>query len=118
MKNYYEYTVYDLETNKLIVEGSSTQCADALGISRSAFYTLVFQNKDAKKPKYRINIQGTKRKYSNTKSYVVYDNLRNVLAKGSASECADALGMSVHTFYSTVTRSKKGQNKRYIIESE
>ena len=116
MKNLYVYTIYDLETNKLIVEGSSNQCADALGISRCAFYTLVFQNQDAKSPRYKIDIKGEKRKYSKSKGYIVYDNLRNVLAKGSASECAEVLGMSVHTFYSTVTRSKKGQNRRYIIE--
>lgn len=118
MKNHYAYTIYDFGTNELIVEGSSNQCADALGISRGAFYSLVHQNQDAKSPRYKIDIKGEKRKYPKSKGYIVYDNLRNVLAKGSASECAEALGMSLHTFYSTVTRVKKGQNRRYIIENK
>lgn len=48
--NYYE--VY--EEDKLLCSGNADSCSQKLGITRNAFYSLVFQNKDAKVPKYRI----------------------------------------------------------------
>lgn len=42
----------------------------------------------------------------------------SVIACGSSRECAKAMGMSINSFYSTVTRSCNGENRRYSIDIE
>lgn len=114
--NYYE--VY--EEDRLVCKGNSDACSQKLGISRNAFYTLVFQNKDAKTPKYRIFEQKSKRaKNKRSNYYTVYlKKSQKIVASGNASECAMALNCSVHSFYSMVTRVRNGQNEKYEIEVE
>lgn len=114
--NYYE--VY--ENDKLLCSGNSVACSQEMGISRSAFYTLVFQNKDAKMPRYRIIERKSKRaKNKRSNCYKVYlKGSEQVIAAGSAVSCAAILNCSVHSFYSMVTRVRNGQNGKYEIEVE
>lgn len=114
--NYYE--VY--EKNKLLCSGSADACSHQLGISRNAFYTLVFQNKDAKTPRYRIVENKSKReKNKRSNYYTVYlKGSEQVIAAGNAASCATILNCSIHSFYSMVTRVRNGQNEKYEIEVE
>lgn len=114
--NYYE--VY--ETDRLLCSGSADNCSRELGISRSAFYTLVFQNKDAKVPKYRILEKKSKREKNKRSSYytVYLKKSQEVIATGDAASCAATLNRSMHSFYSLVTRVRNGQNEKYEIEVE
>lgn len=50
------------------------------------------------------------------KLYTIYKkNSDELLAFGSAKECADRLGMKIDSFYSAVTRARKGQREKYNI---
>ena len=56
----------------------------------------------------------------NTRSFVVYtvwdnktDNL--IICDGLAKECANAMGMTVSSFYSTLSHLKSGKIKRWTI---
>lgn len=112
------YEVY--EGDRLLCSGTSDICSQELGISRNAFYTLVFQNRDAKIPKYRI-VEKKRKRAKNKRSnyYTVYlKKSQEIVASGNALVCAKALKCSVHSFYSMVTRVRNGQNEKYEIEIE
>lgn len=48
--------------------------------------------------------------------YVVYDKKSDsILVTGYAEECARSLGMTLHSFYSLVSRVKKGTNNKYEV---
>lgn len=49
--------------------------------------------------------------------YTIYDkNDFPIIVDGKAQECADLLGISLASFYSTVSRAKKGLlRRRYIL---
>lgn len=49
----------------------------------------------------------------------VYDNRTDelVILDGTAEQCARAMGVTVGSFYSAVTRAKTGKIKRWHIES-
>ena len=51
--------------------------------------------------------------------YTVYDNRTDelVILDGTAEQCARAMGTSVGSFYSAVTRARTGKVKRWNIES-
>lgn len=114
--NYYE--VYTIKDKNLLAEGSAENCAIALGITRSAFYTLVFQNKDAREPKYNILVK--KKNKPNrvmTNKYTVYLRAtKEKIVEGNAEECAKKMERSLHSFYSLVTRVRNGQNQKYEID--
>ena len=49
--------------------------------------------------------------------YVIYDRkTEEVLASGYAKECAEQLNMTMHSFYSMVSRVKSGTNVKYEVE--
>lgn len=106
------------EKGKFICSGTATECSEKLRISRSAFYTLVYQNTDAKKPKYSIvktNCSRGKNKASNYYT-VVKRETSEIVAAGNAEECAKQLNFSVHSFYSMVARVKNGINQKYEVQ--
>lgn len=116
--NFYE--VYNKKSGHLLVQGNAENCAKSMGITRSGFYTLVFQNKDAKEPKYNIIVKN-KRKPNRVMNnyYTIYErDTQEVVASGNAEECAKKMNRSLHSFYSMVTRVRKEQNKKYEIEIE
>lgn len=116
--NYYE--VYTIINNNLLAEGSAENCAKIMGITRSAFYTLVFQNKDARDPKYKIIVK-KKNKPNRVmgNNYTVYLRAtKEKIVEGNAEECARKMERSLHSFYSLVTRVRNGQNQKYEIEVE
>ena len=52
-----------------------------------------------------------------TNTYVVYDQeTDNVLAKGSAWECASQMKMTIRSFYSMVSKVKRGVHTKYEVE--
>lgn len=53
------------------------------------------------------------------KLYTVYNNKTDmpVIIDGTAEECAKAMGIKVSSFYPAVTRTKKGQQKKWYIDS-
>ena len=66
------------------------------------------------------NVSHTKGK--NTRSFIVYsvwDNRTDelVILDGEADDCAKAMNLSASSFYSTVTKVKKGIVKRWTIKS-
>ncbi len=112
------YRVVDASTNTLVVEGSANECAKNLNMPRSSFYSFVFRMKDNRKAKYNVevirpeNYTGTKRRH---KYIVVNKKTNEVAASGDASECAEALSLSVRSFYDVVSRVKKGTERRYDV---
>lgn len=52
------------------------------------------------------------------KLYTVYNNKTDtpVIIDGTAEECAKAMGMTLATFYPTVTRVKSGKIKKWHID--
>jgi hypothetical protein len=61
-------------------------------------------------------------KGENTRSFIVYsvwDNKTDkaVIIDGEARKCAEAMGISFSSFYSIVSRLRKGQGKRWTISS-
>lgn len=51
--------------------------------------------------------------------YTVYlRETEEVLASGTATQVAGALGMSMNTFWCTVSRCRSGKNRKYEIEIE
>ena len=53
-------------------------------------------------------------------TYTVYDNRTDfpIIVGGTAKECAEAMHRTVGSFYSTVTKARTGQNKRWTILKE
>lgn len=49
--------------------------------------------------------------------YSVYNRKTDqpIYIYGTAQQCAAAMGVTVHSFYTARTRSQKGQNKKYEI---
>ena len=61
------------------------------------------------------------KKGENTRSFIVYsvwDNRTDevVIIDGEARECAEAMGMTLASFYSAITRAKSGAIKRWTIK--
>ena len=51
--------------------------------------------------------------------YTVYLNATDeVVAVGTAYDCAKKLNMSPHGFYSMVSKCRKGKNKKYTVYTE
>lgn len=51
--------------------------------------------------------------------YTVYlTDTDEIVASGTAQECIKALGMTRHSFYSTVSRSTPGQRTKYTFFKE
>ena len=117
MKNQFEYSVYDINSGNLVAKGSAMSCAEQLGMSRNAFYTFAFQAQDSKRPKYRVERVGNVRAPSKVTKYEIKARTGEILALGSSQECASQLGMTIHSFYSMVSRAKCGKNKRYIVNA-
>ena len=59
-----------------------------------------------------------KKKGTIHKLYTVYNNKTDlpVIIDGTAEQTAEAMGMSIKTFYPTVARSIKGINKKWYVE--
>lgn len=112
--NYYEI----FEGNDLRCKGTADECAKALCMSRNAFYSFVFRNKDAKSAKYSILEKKSKKaKLRKTTEYTVYlKKTDEIIVAGDAATCADGLNMSMHSFYSLVSRVRSGKNQKYEIE--
>lgn len=52
-----------------------------------------------------------------TNTYVVYDQETDIiLAKGSAWECASQMKMTIRSFYSMVSKVKRGLQTKYEVE--
>jgi hypothetical protein len=49
--------------------------------------------------------------------YSVWDNRTDdiIIIDGTAKECAKAMGLTISSFYSTVTRALKGIDNKYAI---
>ena len=115
MGAYRYYEVFDITTNALIVSGEAKVCAEKMGMERSAFYTLVYQTLDSKKPRFRIIVHGRTIRHPTRYKYRIETDGGKVII-GSSEECARKLGMNMHTFYSTICRCRQGHNKRYNVE--
>lgn len=52
--------------------------------------------------------------------YTVYDNRTDlpIIIDGEARECAEAMGMTLASFYSAVVHAKSGKIKRWHIEKK
>lgn len=50
------------------------------------------------------------------KWYTVYE--QQILVSGGGAQCAKALGMSIKTFWCTVSRCRSGKNRKYEIMIE
>lgn len=48
--------------------------------------------------------------------YKIYDKDGKLLVTGNAHECADALQMTIHSFYSMISKVNAGTSKKYTIE--
>lgn len=49
--------------------------------------------------------------------YVIYDRkTEGILASGYAEECVEQLNMTMHSFYSMVSKVKSGTNVKYEVE--
>lgn len=72
------------------------------------------------------HIYGYKRKDSTSPTYnkqVLYSVWNNftdevVIVDGNYTECAKAMGISVNSFYSLVSRAKHGKSKKWTIEKK
>ncbi len=116
MRKRHTYSVYSIKTGELIASGDAKTCADKLNLSENEFYSFVFQNQDAKNPQYKIVVYGEPTRTWVNHTYKIYNSSHELLVEGTAAECAEVLKMTKHTFYSTVSRTESGKNKRYIIE--
>lgn len=51
--------------------------------------------------------------------YTVYERKsEQILVSGGGAQCAKALGMSIKTFWCTVSRCRSGKNRKYEIMIE
>lgn len=69
---------------------------------------------------YRLKecLPSRKHKYRDSlyKRYCVYDaHTSAFIIEGTAAECADMLGMQVGSFYSLVTKTRRGKSENYEI---
>ena len=73
------------------------------------------QNKHLYKSKRKDSTSST---YQRKKLYTVWNNTTDevVIVDGNINECAKAMGVSVNSFYSIVTKSRKGIQKKWTIE--
>lgn len=42
----------------------------------------------------------------------------SIVAAGNSLQCAQRMGMSMASFYTTVSRCRNGENRRYIVDVE
>lgn len=115
------YRLWDINSNSLVAEGSADDCSKQLGMNRRAFYSFVFRAMNNRKSQYKVDIETLSprpvgRKW---KKYTVIErNTLKIVAEGLSSDCAEALGITVRTFYDLVARVNKGKTDKYIIKSE
>lgn len=57
-KNY--YTVYDIHTGDMIVQGTANECAAELGMSTHSFYSLISYMRSCVESKYDIEVHNYK----------------------------------------------------------
>ena len=50
--------------------------------------------------------------------YTVYERKSEQILVSGGAQCAKALGMSINTFWCTVSRCRSGKNRKYEIEIE
>ncbi len=120
------YRIFDTNTGDKVAEGYAEECAKQLNINRNSFYAFVFRMNENRKAQYRIETDATDcyqdRYYSRRKSRNIYSVInkatKEIVATGSASECAEKLSITIRSFYDLVSRAKKGLDTRYDIVIE
>ena len=82
-------------------------CRKAWWEKNKHFYK--YQRKDSTSPTYNKQVL-----------YSVWNNFTDevVIIDGNYIECANAMGISVNSFYSLVSRAKHGKSKKWTIEKK
>lgn len=113
------YKVYDSVTEVKVAEGTADECAEKLSINRSSFYAFVFRMRNNRTSPYRIEIDildSYHGRRSRNHYTVISKETGKVIYDGTATECAEALSITVRSFYDMVSRAKNGVHRRYIIQ--
>ena len=117
------YRIYDTNTGTKVAEGYAEECAEQLNINRNSFYAFVFRMNENRKAQYRIETEAAdcyiERYHSGRKGRNLYSvikkNTNELVVRGSASECAESLSITIRAFYDLVSRAKKGIDSRYNV---
>lgn len=137
-----KYTFYLRSTGEYLCEGTTEECAAALGLKPGSVHTIIHLNRNAKSKKYVIrksdeekldiercincekqdcdNCIGRepkrKARECDLKRYTVYDGMTTqYLVEGTAEECAKYLGWKTETFRTNKTKFSQGDYKKYEI---
>jgi hypothetical protein len=115
------YTVFDA-AGKQIASGTSRECAEAMGVAIEGFRRARGNCMIGDCKKYKIVSEKPPQKsgnYGSRRYYTVYLNKTDeVIAFGNARECAEMMGTSLGSFYSTISRARRGEIAKYSIEVE
>ena len=118
-RQYYDYTIRDRQTNKVLFEGSSGQCAEFLGCSRQTVAVMAERCWATEQGFFnsRYIVTRKARKTPHLKYYKVYKD-GELVVKGPSKKCAKALGLTLNLWYQLVSKCSFQENPKYIITSE
>lgn len=125
MPKYYIYTVTSKQTGAVVVEGPISKCAEVTGLTTDTLRDMALNKRDTYitpgRRKYKVT-RGSELHMppANTNWYSVYDKgTDELLASGTAAECAKALGWkTTNTLYRTITRERRSGSTHYEFYSE
>lgn len=125
MPKYYIYTVTSKQTGAIVAEGPISKCAEITGIKEDTLRDMALNRRDTYltpgRRKYAVTRElGSYMPPANTNWYSVYNKATDeLLASGTAAECAQALGWkNAGTLYKTIYRERRSGSTHYEFYSE
>lgn len=117
MTNANSYTVYDNKTDELVIlDGTSTECAKAMGVTINTFYSYLCKSK---KGIIRWYIEATKPMINSERPKRI-KKVRKLRSKGATScDIAERFGVTMNTVYADLRKcgvSDYGNKTKAIIE--
>ena len=117
----YKYRIYLNETNELIASGLRKECIKQLNMDPVQFDNLVNNVTRGRSRKYRIDREDNDAHdiYMPINYYTVYLNkTEEIIASGTAEECARQLNTTTGVFYCIKSRAMSGKIKKYSVVTE
>lgn len=111
-----QFSFFD-ENGKLLFTGDANECAEHFHYNVSYIYRLAKTGGGQMK----VVCDDTachRRRLQHRVVYTVYNRYDDVICTGTADECVNALGLkNTSSFYSILTKSKRGKLQKYRFES-
>lgn len=116
---YYQYTIRDRDTNKILFKGSCGKCAEFLGCGNGTVISLAKRCWASEQGFFNSRYIVTRKagKSPSLKHYKVFKDGKLVV-QGLSKTCAKRLGIDISKWYQFVHKCSMQDNPEYVITSE